>query len=124
MQELLKYMRFFLKIHKKIYVGGTGGGGKAGRRIHFWVLLHRDHEIFAELLVRHKLLQQSIIKDGGLLFHILVETFDEKSQSGQLLQLCIVFPLVNALETRVNSPQRNPQTGTLFFGTVSDSLDW
>jgi hypothetical protein len=30
----------------------------------------------------HKLLQQSIIKDGGLLFHIFVEAFDEKSQSG------------------------------------------
>jgi hypothetical protein len=31
----------------------------------------------------HELLQQSIIKDGGLLFQILVEAFDEKSQSGQ-----------------------------------------
>ncbi len=32
--------------------------------------------------------------------------FDEKSQSGQVLQLRIVFPLENAVETRVNSPQR------------------
>ncbi len=54
----------------------------------------------------HKLLQHSIIKDGGLLFHIFVEAFDEKSQSGQLLQLRIVFPLENAVDTRVNSPQR------------------
>ncbi len=50
-----------------------GARGEAGRRVHFWVLPHRDHEIFAELLVKHKLLQQSIIKDGGLLFHILVD---------------------------------------------------
>ncbi len=42
---------------------------------------------------QHKLLQHSIIKDGGLLFHIIVEAFDEKSQSGQVLQLRIVFLL-------------------------------
>jgi hypothetical protein len=52
----------------------------------------------------HKLLQHSIIK-GGLLFHIFIEAFDEMSQSGQLLQLRIVFPLENAVEKRVNSPQ-------------------
>jgi hypothetical protein len=54
---------------------------------------------------QHKLLQYSVIKDSVLL-HIIVEAFDEKSESGQVLQLGIVLPLEDAVETRVNSPQR------------------
>ncbi len=46
---------------------------------------------------QHKLLQHSIIKDGGLLFHIIVEAFGEKGQSGQVLQPGIVFPFENAV---------------------------
>jgi len=55
---------------------------------------------------QHKLLQHSIVKDGGLRFHIIVEAFDEKSEPGQVLQLGIVLPLEDAVERGVHSPQR------------------